>query len=61
MSFFYKNYSLEWFNNDDNFAMKMQETLYLQRTLCNEIKRLDNAIDKPELNLRGWKARGPPF
>lgn len=49
----------EWFNNDDNFAKVMQETLYLQRTLVNEIRHLRAAIDKSELNLRGWKARGP--
>ena len=37
----------------------MQETLYLQRTLVNEIGRLKHAIDKSELDLHGWKARGP--
>ena len=52
-------YSPEWFNNDDNFAKVMQETLYLQRTLVDEVKRLDAFMDKPELSLRGWKARGP--
>jgi len=52
-------YPPEWFNNDDNFAKVMQETLYLQRTLINEVNGLKAAIDKPELHLRGWKARGP--
>jgi len=52
-------YPPEWFNNDDNFAKVMQETLYLQRTLINEIDGLLKAIDKPELILKGWKARGP--
>ena len=49
----------EWFNNDDNFAKVMQETLYLQRTLINEIQHLKAAIDKSELILKNWKARGP--
>eukprot|EP00325_Prymnesiales_sp_UTEX-LB-985_P016966 CAMPEP_0174755368 /NCGR_PEP_ID=MMETSP1094-20130205/106211_1 /TAXON_ID=156173 /ORGANISM="Chrysochromulina brevifilum, Strain UTEX LB 985" /LENGTH=715 /DNA_ID=CAMNT_0015961257 /DNA_START=10 /DNA_END=2157 /DNA_ORIENTATION=+ len=49
----------EWFNNDDNFAKVMQETLYLQSAVINEVKVLSAAIDKPELKLRGWKARGP--
>ena len=49
----------DWFNNDDNFATVMQETLYLQRTLINEVRRLDTALDKPELVLQGWSARGP--
>ncbi|KOO20837.1 achain structural determinant protein [Chrysochromulina tobinii] len=52
-------YPPEWFNNDDNFSKVMQETLYLQRTLTNEISQLRNAFDRAELNLRGWKARGP--
>ena len=49
----------EWFNNDDNFARVMQETLYLQRLLISEIRRLTDALDRPELTLRGWKARSP--
>ena len=53
------SHSPEWFNNDDNFAKIMQETLYLQRILVDEVKRLDYTMDKPELNLRGWKAGGP--
>ena len=43
----------------DNFAKVMQETLYLQRTLISEVKTLWSAIDQPDLNLKGWKARGP--
>ena len=92
------NQSPEWYNNDDNFATVMQETLYLQRTLISEVytfwllvlparlaftprlhaspaprlfppcpsaprflqvKTLWAAIDQPDLNLKGWKARGP--
>ena len=52
-------YAPDWFNSDDNFARIMQETLYLQRTLIGEVRRLDAAMDKPDLNLKGWKARGP--
>ena len=52
-------YPPEWFNNDDNFSQVLNETLYLQRILVSEIRRLESALDKPELNLRGWKARGP--
>ena len=37
----------------------LNEVLYLQRILINEVRRLDAALDKPELCLRGWKARGP--
>ena len=51
--------SPEWFNNDDNFADAMNQLLYLQRTLITEITRLHQAVDKPELSLRGWKATGP--
>ena len=51
--------SPEWYNNDDNFAKVMNETLYLQRTIVTEIGRLHAAMDKPELTLKGWKATGP--
>jgi hypothetical protein len=37
----------------------MTETLFLQRILTKEVARLDAAMDKVELNLKGWKARGP--
>ena len=53
------NHTPEWYNDDDNFAKVMNETLYLQRTLITEIKVLYEAMDKPELVLKGWKARGP--
>lgn len=53
------SYSPEWFNNDDNFSGVMQETLYLQRTLVNEVQKLAFHLDRPELSLKGWKARGP--
>ena len=43
------SFSPEWFNNDDNFAKVMQETLYLQRILVKEIKRLDQAMKTTEL------------
>ena len=53
------NQEPEWYNNDDNFAKVMQETLYLQRTLISEVKALWAAIELPDLNLKGWKATGP--
>ena len=37
----------------------LNEVLYLQRILTSEVKRLETALDRPELNLSGWKARGP--
>ena len=37
----------------------MSETLYLQRTLISEASVLVAAMDRPELMLKGWKARGP--
>ena len=40
-------YAPDWFNNDDNFARIMQETLYLQRELITEVKKLDVAMDTP--------------
>ena len=49
----------EFYNNDDNFALVMNETLFLQRTLIGEVRTLNEAMEKPELVLRGWKARGP--
>ena len=53
------NQDPEWYNNDDHFSKAMQETLYLQRTLIGEIKVLHEALEKPELVLSKWKARGP--
>ena len=41
------------------YIQVMQETLYLQRMLINEVSGLNAAIDKPELKLKGWTARGP--
>ena len=38
-------------------AQVLNEVLYLQRLLTTEVKRLDAALDKAELNLKGWKAR----
>lgn len=57
----YGPYAFEpsWFNNDDNFAKVMSETLYLQRALVNEVAKLKAASEKADLDLRGWKARGP--
>lgn len=49
----------EWYNNDDNFAKAMNTVLYLQRTIISEISKLHAAMEKPELVLKGWKARGP--
>lgn len=37
----------------------MQETLYLQTLLKQNIKKLDAAMSKTELNLRGWKVENP--
>ena len=37
----------------------MQETLYLQRILVSEIKKLEAAMTKTELNLKGWQVRSP--
>lgn len=53
------SFSPEWFNNDDNFAKVMQETLYLQRILVKEIKRLDQAMKMTELSLKSWDVRSP--
>ena len=53
------SFSPDWFNNDDNFAKVMQETLYLQRILISEINKLDAAMGKNELNLKSWKVRSP--
>lgn len=58
MDYFYRNYSLEWFNNDDNFSRVMTQTLFLKNTLLNELGRLEKALDKSELSLRGWNAAG---
>jgi hypothetical protein len=51
--------SPEWFNDDDNFSQVLNETLYLQRMLVTEIKRMDKAFDQSELDLGNWKVRGP--
>ena len=32
----------EWFNDDENFAHCMQQTLYLQHGITSEIKRLNS-------------------
>ena len=37
----------------------MQETLYLQSLLKETIKRLDAAMSKTELSLKGWKVKNP--
>ena len=47
----------EWFNDDENFAHVMQQTLYLQHGIVGEISRL--AKDTSELSFRGWKMTGP--
>ena len=38
------NQQPEWFNNDDNFAKVMQETLYLQRILVDDISPWFNRV-----------------
>jgi len=47
----------EWFNDDENFAYVMQQTLYLQHGLVTEVNRLNR--DAPELNFRNWSMSGP--
>ena len=46
----------EWFNDDENFAYVMQQTLQLQHAVVTQIKKLH--VDVPELNLKGWKLGG---
>ena len=48
---------VEWFNDDENFAHVMQQTLYLQHGITTEIKRFSS--DKPELEFKGWRMTGP--
>jgi len=47
----------EWFNDDENFAECMQQTLYLQHGIVSEIKTF--ASDASLLPLKGWKLGGP--
>jgi len=47
----------EWFNDDENFAHVMQQTLYLQHGIVHEVARLNK--DDPNLPLRGWTMGGP--
>ncbi|KOO33679.1 ankyrin repeat protein [Chrysochromulina tobinii] len=47
----------DWFNDDENFALVMQQTLYLQRGINVELKRLKE--DNPFLSMKGWTMRGP--
>jgi len=49
----------EWFNDDDNFSRVLQETLYLQRALIADVSRLHAALEKPRIDLRGWRRLGP--
>ena len=53
------DHDVTWFNDDDNFAEVMQETLYLQRLLLAEIRRFHANLGSNDLDLRNWKARGP--
>ena len=46
----------EWFNDDENFAQVMQQTLQLQHGVVTQINRLHAATT--ELNLRSWKLTG---
>ena len=48
---------VEWFNDDENFAHVMQQTLYLQHGIVSEVQRL--SADSAELNLKGWSMTGP--
>ena len=47
----------EWFNDDENFAFCMQQTLYLQHGIVSEIKNL--SADGTTLSFKSWKMRGP--
>jgi len=47
----------EWFNDDENFAFVMQQTLSLQHAVVTQINKLH--VDSTELNLKGWKLTGP--
>jgi len=47
----------EWFNDDENFAHVMQQTLFLQRGIVTEVKKLK--VDDPALDFRGWSMAGP--
>ena len=42
-------HSVEWFNDDENFAEAMQQVLYLQKAINAEGPRLHEKLDKPEL------------
>ena len=46
----------EWFNNDDNFANVMAQTLQLQQAVVTQIQKFN--VDVPEVSLKGWKLRG---
>ena len=46
----------EWFNDDENFALVMQQTLQLQHGVQSQIAKLAAATN--ELNLRAWKLTG---
>jgi len=46
----------EWFNDDENFAVVMQQTLELQQGIAREMGRMSSATT--DLNLRGWKLHG---
>ena len=48
---------VEWFNDDENFALVMQQVLYLQHGIVSECSRL--AADSPDLSLKGWTITGP--
>jgi hypothetical protein len=45
--------------DDDSFTGVMQETLYLQRLLLEEVKFFHANLDTNNLDLRNWAARGP--
>ena len=47
----------EWFNDDENFAHVMQQTLYLQHGITSEIERLNT--EAASLSFKGWKMTGP--
>lgn len=53
------SYAPEWFNDDDNFSLVLNMTLYLQRVLVRDIDMLNAALNKPKLDLQDWPPLGP--
>ena len=52
-------YSVEWFNDDNNFADAMSQVLYLQKAINLEAPRLLAALDKAELPFKNLCVGNP--